>query len=164
MSFLAGGIFGGVIGLIFFAIGVCYARAVWSRIPFATANLVTGITAIQTNFGVTFFAYLFAILAAGWSFVWSIAMIGVYDRTFDCDDATGYCTTTQGTYGWLFLLFLAFFFGHQVLQVCIKTYMTCHRQFFPNTPFFAFGQIILYPNLELGSCDSVWCRWYLVGW
>ena len=31
MAFLSGSIFGGVLGLIFFAISVCYARAVWSR-------------------------------------------------------------------------------------------------------------------------------------
>jgi hypothetical protein len=38
-SFLVGSIIGGIFGLIFFAIGVCYARAVWSRIPFATVRL-----------------------------------------------------------------------------------------------------------------------------
>ena len=36
MAFLSGSIFGGVIGLVFFLIGLCYARAVWSRIPFGT--------------------------------------------------------------------------------------------------------------------------------
>lgn len=34
MAFLSGSIFAGVIGAVFFLIGVCYARAVWSRIPF----------------------------------------------------------------------------------------------------------------------------------
>ena len=31
LSFLSGNIVGGIFGLIFFAISVCYARAVWSR-------------------------------------------------------------------------------------------------------------------------------------
>lgn len=31
MAFISGSIFAGVIGIIFFAIGLCYARAVWSR-------------------------------------------------------------------------------------------------------------------------------------
>jgi hypothetical protein len=31
MAFISGSIIAGVMGLIFFAIGVCYARAVWSR-------------------------------------------------------------------------------------------------------------------------------------
>jgi hypothetical protein len=31
MAFLSGSIFAGVLGLIFFALSLCYARAVWSR-------------------------------------------------------------------------------------------------------------------------------------
>jgi hypothetical protein len=34
MAFLSGSIFAGILGAVFFLIGVCYARAVWSRIPF----------------------------------------------------------------------------------------------------------------------------------
>jgi hypothetical protein len=36
MAFLSGSFVAGIFGAIFFFIGVCYARAVWSRIPFAT--------------------------------------------------------------------------------------------------------------------------------
>jgi hypothetical protein len=115
MSFLSGSLIGGIIGLVFFAIGVCYARAVWSRIPFATVNLVTSITAIKANFGVTFFAYLFAIFGVGWSILWTIAFAGVFENTYDCNDLTGVCTDPN--YGFLFLLFLSFFFTHQVLEV-----------------------------------------------
>ena len=59
---------------------------VWSRIPFATANLVTACTAIRANLGVAFYAYIFAILAGAWSVVWALALIGVFDRTYDCDE------------------------------------------------------------------------------
>jgi len=113
ISFMAGQIIAGVFGLIFFAIGVCYARAVWSRIPFATINLITGITAIQANFGVTTFAYLFAALGVGWSILWGIAFAGVFEYTYECD-AFGNCSDPN--YGFMFLLFLSFFFTHQVLQ------------------------------------------------
>lgn len=34
MAFVSGSILAGVIGAVFFLISVCYARAVWSRIPF----------------------------------------------------------------------------------------------------------------------------------
>jgi hypothetical protein len=115
LSFLTGNLMGGIIGLVFFAIGVCYARAVWSRIPFATVNLVTSITAIKANFGVTFFAYLFALFGVGWAILWTIAFAGVFENTYDCNDLTGVCTDPN--YGYLFLLFLSFFFTHQVLQV-----------------------------------------------
>ena len=36
MAFLAGSIGLGILGIFFFAISVCYAYCVWSRIPFAT--------------------------------------------------------------------------------------------------------------------------------
>ena len=41
MAFLSGSIVGGVIGLLFFGISVWYAKAVWSRIPFAGKSYVT---------------------------------------------------------------------------------------------------------------------------
>jgi hypothetical protein len=115
ISFIAGSIGTAIFGLVFFALGVCYARAAWPRIPFATINLVTGITAIQANFGVTTFAYMFAIAAAGWSVLWSIAFSGLFEYTYDCNDVTGVCTNPN--YGYMFLLFVSFFFTHQVLQV-----------------------------------------------
>jgi cytochrome c oxidase subunit IV len=34
MAFLSGSILAGCIGALFFLLGLCYARAVWSRIPF----------------------------------------------------------------------------------------------------------------------------------
>jgi cytochrome c oxidase subunit IV len=49
MAFLSGSIFGGVIGLVFFLIGLCYARAVWSRIPFGTYTYI-GLMTQQTFF------------------------------------------------------------------------------------------------------------------
>jgi hypothetical protein len=107
--------------VIFFLISICYARAVWSRIPFATINLITACTAIKANCGVIIFAYIFTVLAGGWSIIWAVAFAGVFDKTYSCDDTTGQCTDVN--YGFLFLLFVAFFFGHQVLQNCVHT--TC---------------------------------------
>jgi hypothetical protein len=65
---------------------------------------------------VTFYAYLFAILAGLWSICWSVAFVGVFDSTYTCD-ANNVCTDVN--YGYLFLLFLAFFFGHQVIQYSV---------------------------------------------
>lgn len=113
-AFVSGSIGIGVIGLIFFAISICYACAVWSRIPFATANLVTATTAIRANLGIAAYAYMFAILAGGWSIVWSLAFVGVFDKTYSCSDETNTCDNPS--YGILFVLFLAFFFVQQVIQ------------------------------------------------
>ena len=112
--FLSGSIFAGIIGVMFFAISLCYARAVWPRIPFATANLVTAITAVKANWGVIIYAFVFTALAGAWSLVWSVAFVGVFDKTYECDENN---VCTDPNYGFLFLLFVSLFFGHQVLQV-----------------------------------------------
>lgn len=75
VSFLSGSIFGAIIGLIIFAITLCYARACWPRIPFATANLVTAMTAVRTNWGVITYAFILTALAGVWSIVWSLAFV-----------------------------------------------------------------------------------------
>jgi hypothetical protein len=115
ISFVTGNLIGGVIGLIFFALTVCYAYFVWSRIPFATANLVTACTAIKANLGVAIYAYIFAIFAGLWSVTWSVAVFGVFDDTYTCDEQTNICSNPS--YGILFVLFLALFFVQQVIQV-----------------------------------------------
>lgn len=114
MAFIAGEIFAGVLGAVFFLCGVCYARAVWSRIPFAAVNMLTAATAIKANLGVTIFAYFFTALEVGWVVLWSIALAGVFNQTYTC---TGENCNPSPSYGILFLLFLAFYFTQQVLQV-----------------------------------------------
>lgn len=79
--------------------------------------MTTAVTAIKANLGVTGFAYLFTALAAGWSFVWSVAFVGVLDQTYTCsENINGVEVCSDPNYGYLFLLFLSFFFGHQVIQ------------------------------------------------
>lgn len=117
MGFIYGNIWMGIMGLVFFAIGVCYAFAVWSRIPFATANLVTSCTAVRSNCGVVFISFLFVGLAFGWSVLWSLAFMGVFNDTYSCTtNAAGQQICTDPNYGYIFLLFLSYFFAHQVIQ------------------------------------------------
>jgi Plasma-membrane choline transporter len=114
LSFATGNIVGGILGLIFFALSACYAYMVWSRIPFATANLITAMTAVRANLGVAVYAYFFAILGGVWAFVWTLSFVGLFNKTYSCD-ANNECK--DPSYGILFVLFLAFFFVQQVLQV-----------------------------------------------
>jgi len=154
VSFALGAIGAGVIGIIFFVIMLCYARAVWSRIPFASINLVTGTTAIKANWGVLFFAYLFTLLAAGWSILWSVAFTGVYDQTYTCDESN---VCTDVNYGYLFLLFVAYFFTHQVLEVSLRkmTSSSCHR-------FIPVGSLLI-SCTGLCSCHRRrYCRYLVV--
>jgi membrane-associated HD superfamily phosphohydrolase len=117
IALLSGSIFGGIMGVVFFALSVCYARAVWSRIPFASVNLVTACTAIRANLGVVLIAFIFTALAGVWSAIWTVAFVGVFDETSSCDAQTNVCNNPN--YGYMFLLFVAYFFTHQVLQVSI---------------------------------------------
>jgi hypothetical protein len=110
----------GIIGLVFLAIMCCYAKLVWSRIPFATANLKTGCAAVKANCGIIVMAYIFTVLAVGWSILWSLAVAGIQDTLITCKAVVvdGETTTvcSDPNYGVWFVLFISFFFMHQVLQ------------------------------------------------
>lgn len=105
----------GIFGLVFFAITLCYAKYVWQKIPFAAVNMLTAATAIKSNLGVMLFAVFFTLIEVGWLVLWTVALVGVYDKTIICDDS-GVCSPS---YGILFLLFLSLFFTQQVLQSCV---------------------------------------------
>lgn len=122
-SFLYKNISGGVLGVIFFSIFCCYAKAAWPRIPFASVNLLTACTAIRKNAGVVFVAYSFVVLAFAWTLLWSVSLMGVWDQVISsgsgqADVAGGQVNYTENSfnYGYLFLLFLSYFFTHQVIQ------------------------------------------------
>jgi hypothetical protein len=109
----------GIIALVFLALMVCYAKLVWSRIPFATANLKTGTSAIRANSGIILMAYVFPILAAGWTIMWALAVTGIQDTLIDCKTENDETVCTDPNYGIWFVLFVSFFFTHQVLQNCV---------------------------------------------
>jgi hypothetical protein len=115
ISFLYQNVAGGIFGIIFFLISCCYACAVWRRIPFAAANLNTGLTAVKENGGVILVAYGIVIMSFGYAMLWMTALVGVYDKEGLCDATTEgegtNATTCEGSLGWgyLFLLLLALF-------------------------------------------------------
>ena len=122
VAFAAGQWIIGIIGILFFAISICYACCVWSRIPFATANLTTAITAVRGNCGVTIIAYIFALLAFGWSVLWAFSMLGLMDKTYKCEtNAAGQEVCGEPNYGILFVMFISYFFTHQVIQYSVHT-------------------------------------------
>mmetsp|Transcript_3315 Transcript_3315/g.5417 ORF Transcript_3315/g.5417 Transcript_3315/m.5417 type:complete len:483 (-) Transcript_3315:91-1539(-) len=113
-GFASGNIWMGVMGTVFFLIGCCYARAVWSRIPFATANLKTACASIRSNCGVVLISFLFVLIAFAWSFLWAIAFVGTFNSTYSCTEVGGSTVCSGVNYGLLFLLFVSYFFAHQV--------------------------------------------------
>lgn len=116
---LSGQVIVAVFGFIFFAVGMCYACAVWSRIPFATANLVTAVTAVRSNCGLSVVSYFFLALAFGWSILWAFCVVGILDATGSCDNPDKPCSYNGG---YLFLLFISYFWTHQVIQVSFTEY------------------------------------------
>ena len=121
-SFFYGNIVGGIFGIIFFLLSVCYACCVWRRIPFAAANLNTGLTAVKKNGGVFLVAYTITLVSFFYSMLWVVALVGVYDKEGLCDTTTNFDGSTTTTcserlsWGYFFLLLLAFFWTEQVFQ------------------------------------------------
>jgi len=102
------------VGIVFFALSVCYAVVIWKRVPFASANLHTGIIAIKTNAGCILVAYSMVLLSIGYSLLWMTAVVGVYDITEGANNnGMNNTNSTQEEYnlgwGYLFLLLLAYF-------------------------------------------------------
>jgi hypothetical protein len=115
-SFIYGSIVGGIFGVVFFLLSICYACLVWRRIPFAAANLTTGLTAVKMNGGVFLVAIGIVLLSFGYCLLWMTALVGVYDKLGLCVSTTendGTTTTTCSeddlAWGYFFLLLLAFF-------------------------------------------------------
>ena len=116
-SFYYGSIVGGIFGVIFFLLSICYACMVWRRIPFAAANLATGLTAVKTNGGVFLVAMSIVAFSFAYSLLWMTALVGVYDKLLDCvsttnpDDNVTTTVCTEDNIGWayFFLVLLAFF-------------------------------------------------------
>jgi hypothetical protein len=100
LGLLSGQMLMGIVGCVMFAAGICYAKIVWPRIPFAAANLNTALTAVKSNMGLTFCAYLMLFLAFGWSLLWFVGM--------------GNAVSSSNT-PILFLLLVSYFWVHQVL-------------------------------------------------
>jgi hypothetical protein len=108
----------GVVGLIFLALMICYAYAVWSRIPFATANLRTATTAVRANCSVSFIAYFFTALAFAWFVLWSLALAAIQKDVLGCVEQDGVTVCENLNYGVMFLLFVSLFFTAEVLKNC----------------------------------------------
>jgi hypothetical protein len=101
VGFTVGQIWMGVIGLVSFAIGICYAYAVWHRIPFAAANLNTALMAVRMNMGLLVFAYGTTAVAFVWTILWFLGVGG---------------SLNNGNLPLLFALFVSYYWVHQVLQ------------------------------------------------
>lgn len=112
----------GIVSLVFLALTCCYTYCIWSRIPFATANLKTGTASIRANCGVSILAYIIVAFAFAWTILWTVSVLGIQNLLIQCEvDADGNTVCTNPNYFYFFLLFVSYFFTHQVLQNTIHT-------------------------------------------
>jgi Plasma-membrane choline transporter len=105
---LAQGLWLGAVGaLILLGLTALYAHSVWRRIPFATANLETAITAVQSNGSLFLLACGVTGVVLIMSLIWVLAWVGVYARHATCDDKTHECAghTSPLVSGTLLLLY-----------------------------------------------------------
>ena len=115
VALLSGSAIGGILGLIFFAIFVCYARAVWPRIPFATANMVTAIAAIRANWGLVIISCLTLLCSFAITMATIFAIIGTTNESETCDENGQNCKTSSGG-GYIFLFLVSLFWTQQVMK------------------------------------------------
>jgi hypothetical protein len=105
--------------------GLCYAKSVWHRIPFAASNLATAVTAVKANLGLFVVAYAVVFLTIGWTLLWFLALGHAYIRGYftECDDADEVpegqepeCHISTGGYFFLFFFLLSLYWTSQVLK------------------------------------------------
>ena len=114
MALVVGAIPIAILCLILFGVSCYYAYAVWDRIPFAAANMVTAITAVRANLGVSIYAYLSVVLTFGWSIWWSVSFVATVFVVSGCNAESGECETEPN--GLLVFLFLiSYFWSIQVI-------------------------------------------------
>lgn len=105
LGILSGEMMMGLLGLAFFAAGICYSYMVWSTIPFAAANMNTGLTAVKSNLGLAFVGYVFLFAAFFWTVSWSMAV--------------NVAVSAYGE-GLLAIYLLSYFWTHQVIQNTVR--------------------------------------------
>ena len=120
---VTGNLFGAGSFAIFSMIGVCYAVSVWSRIPYASANIHAAVKAVSATKGVIPTSYVMTLATTLWVLLWSFAMgyTFVVKRhwTMDCahdNDGEDDCElTTRGK--WILVaMLLSLFWTCQVLK------------------------------------------------
>lgn len=99
---------------ISFLVTSCYFYCIYSRIPFAAANVATAVTAIRSNCGILFLVFLMAIKLTLWLIIWLLAVMGVYYRQYHCSDDSEVCTSNMSA-AQISLFLLSFYWTNQVL-------------------------------------------------
>ena len=115
ICFTQGYIGAGISASCTFLFACAYAWSVRNRLSFATANLVTALSAILTNWGLLLIPYTFCIVTCGYSLLWILGLIGIYKHSNPKCDENGVCNSFLSR-GIFILFLLAFFWTQQVIK------------------------------------------------
>lgn len=74
-----------ITGIIALMLSVGYTFIVWDRIPFAAANLYTGLSGVRANAGTVMIAFAFQGLSLFWTVFFAHVLIGVYNAIYKGD-------------------------------------------------------------------------------
>ena len=114
LSLLGGAIGGAVMCGLMCAFSAYYTMKVWSRIPFAAANLVAAVSAVRSNMGLAFYAYTSLVVLFMWSVFWSISAISTIYVTNGCN-AQGECDSDVHP-AVVFTFLISFYWTIQVIS------------------------------------------------
>lgn len=128
-SLLVASIEGVVISSVMALVAMLYACSVWSRIPFAAANLVTAVTAVRANIGLTFYAFFSIFLLLGWSVLWLVSASSTIFVLGNCD-VDGVCSNEVSGIA-IFLFLVSFYWTIQVITNVV--YVCFQMNFCPDT-------------------------------
>lgn len=102
-----------VICLVLMGFTLYYTTRVWSRIPFAAANLTTAVTAVKANLGLALYAYGSIIFIFLWTLWWAVATSSTFYVLNGCN-AKGQCFTEPNG-GLVFLFLLSYYWTAQII-------------------------------------------------
>jgi hypothetical protein len=75
-----------IVGFSFFGLSLAYAMVSWNRIPFCSTNLYTAICAMRSSILILLVGVFSLFVALLWLFIWSIAVMGIFNvnNSTDC--------------------------------------------------------------------------------
>lgn len=124
ISLLTGAWPGALLGGLGCAFAAYYAYCVWSRVPFAAANLVTAVTAVRANLGLTFYAYISLLWLILWSLLWTVSTVSTMMVLGQCSSDGACASKVSGIV--IFLFLISYFWTIQVITnvvyVCYPNY------------------------------------------
>lgn len=120
MFAVAGVIWAAILFIIVAMLNYCWLYLVRSRIPFASANLKVGCSAVSDHVGVVGIAVVFVTVQLAWCFLWTLAMVGLDHEFGDNwaqdrdDDGNDVASPGQGMA--YFGLLVSFYWGFMVIK------------------------------------------------